>query len=762
MGQLIQISENAYPNTYSEKLDDIRKGVTGATMLSQGRLFTQSHDGKFRISKQDSSNAIKLDLQAENLQAKELPDGRILCWTKRRIIILSSEGKSLTNIKIKDDFKDVFVLSSGRFFPIVGLQNEPILYEKNGEPIRRLTTPAPNTEVCGATELPNGKFITWTDCFPNNHIWNPDGTHDREFNCHSLEQYSVTVISKNRFLSVAADGIALICDLDGDILFELQSTSNIYAAYELSDGRFLADSEDEDGKTWWHYFSSKGDLQKTIDPKGIYASPILNLANDFYLSLTDGRRNSAMIWTGDCEIIGQLHGHTHRITGAIQLRDFRIVTWSEDTTIRVWDKNGNALGVLQGHTDAILEVLELDSGRLLSTSVDGHTFVWDAANAGPIKDSHLKDIDGILQLDNGSLLTWSNAEGIIKIWDQTGQPIKSGKAGETHTMRGVKRLRNGQYVSWGSGQFNRIFSQKFDYSHQINGYSGEKIWSYYSTEKICQLDNGWIVSSVRNKFHITDIDGISKGSFEAFRYTPLGIQSLRDGRLLSYGDGVFFIHDANGNLIAKIQYDGLPRVLEDGRILDSRSFKYFNTDGEETRQPAIPSGSWCVKQLDDERLVVTCKDQVFFYSVDGEYIADFPRHSKSSMGLHELPDGCLVTYGTGPELVLRKSSGELLSTLNGHDGIILGVSHQQNGNIVSWDSNKTMRLWSSEGNLLASKTFTHTVQQVLPLVDDASFAVAAANEIYILKYEPSRDLFAKKPSNPKGVISRLSRYFNKN
>ena len=735
MRSLKQVSDNTHSNSYFRKLEGYAHGVAGVTLLSDGRLFTCGTDGKYRLSDQDGKNAVILDLQADTLQGRELTDGRLMCWTKKRIILLAPDGKVAKNIKVNDIFQDVFVLSTGSFFPIGGLKNEPMLYSAEGDPLCRLSRDGNYTGVCGATELSNGRFVTWIDCWAHHVIWNADGTFFDDLKGHGLELYSLTPISNDRMLSVAADGRSLVFDLDGAELFELKSPVRIVDAVELRDGRFRVQNEnDETGVNDLIYYSPKGDCFKTIEAIDFNSAPILKLRNDRYLSLSDGWAKSAVIWEGDCEVVAKLEGHTHRIGGALELKDGHIVTWSEDNTIRLWTESGGFLGALHGHTSKISQVFELDNGELLSSCADGQLLSWDTQKAAPPREAHSRDISGLLQLENGFIVTWSNTEGVIRIWDKGGQHLRSEKAGDTHTMRGIMKLEDGRYISWGSGEQNLIFNQEFEYSHEIDGYNGEGYSKF--TETIAQLSNGWLAMSARSNFHITDLENQSKGAFKAFRYTPLGMQALRDGRVLSFGDGIFFIHEASGECIAKVAYEAPPKVLKDGRILVcSDSLKYYNTEGEVTDEFPIKGRSRFIRELEDQRLLTTYKDKISIYSLQGERLHTHARLSESAMGLALLPNGNILTYGSGPELVLRDTNGVPLARLFDHTDVILGVTSNDQGLIISWSRDQSLIIWSRDGKALAKQTFDHPIQQAMALSGSADIAVAVANELYIFRYE---------------------------
>ena len=66
-----------------------------------------------------------------------------------------------------------------------------------------------------------------------------------------------------------------------------------------------------------------------------------------------------------------LEGHTADVNGALVLSDGRLLSWSDDKTLRLWDEqSGASLAVLKGHTNWVNGALELSDGRLLSWAWD--------------------------------------------------------------------------------------------------------------------------------------------------------------------------------------------------------------------------------------------------------------------------------------------------------------------------------------------------------------------------------------------------------
>jgi WD40 repeat protein len=69
-------------------------------------------------------------------------------------------------------------------------------------------------------------------------------------------------------------------------------------------------------------------------------------------------------------------GHSGPVSGALELADGRLLTWSWDTTARLWAADGAPGPVLQGHTDRVNGALQLVDSRLLAWSNDKTARLW--------------------------------------------------------------------------------------------------------------------------------------------------------------------------------------------------------------------------------------------------------------------------------------------------------------------------------------------------------------------------------------------------
>jgi WD40 repeat protein len=119
-----------------------------------------------------------------------------------------------------------------------------------------------------------------------------------------------------------------------------------------------------------------------------------------------------------------LEGHTDRIRGVEILKDERILSYSDDTTLRLWDKDDNFSKVLEGHTDSIDGVSILEDGKIISYSKDRTLRLWDSqGNFLKELEGHTDRIRGVKILKDERILSYSD-DTTLRLWDKDGNFLK--------------------------------------------------------------------------------------------------------------------------------------------------------------------------------------------------------------------------------------------------------------------------------------------------------------------------------------------------
>ncbi len=118
--------------------------------------------------------------------------------------------------------------------------------------------------------------------------------------------------------------------------------------------------------------------------------------------------------------------HKDSINTVIQLKDGRIVSGSDDHSLKVWDLD-HQLGpqciyTLEGHSDSITTVIQLQNGRIVSGSDDGTLRVWDLTKPSDekciatLKDPNNPDkpVLSVIQLKDERIVSVSDTT--LKVW----------------------------------------------------------------------------------------------------------------------------------------------------------------------------------------------------------------------------------------------------------------------------------------------------------------------------------------------------------
>ena len=94
-----------------------------------------------------------------------------------------------------------------------------------------------------------------------------------------------------------------------------------------------------------------------------------------------------IIWSFEKdEKVAILKGHTANINGALELSDGRVLSWSDDGTLRIWTtKNTVTTHSKEGHDTKVVEVLDLENGKILTRSLDCSLCFWSLKDNKPIE-----------------------------------------------------------------------------------------------------------------------------------------------------------------------------------------------------------------------------------------------------------------------------------------------------------------------------------------------------------------------------------------
>lgn len=169
---------------------------------------------------------------------------------------------------------------------------------------------------------------------------------------------------------------------------------------------------------------------------------------------------SEMIVSYDYHFEGKFHqclkGHKSTVTCLTTLRDGRIITGSDDKTIRIWNsKTGKCDLVLTGAISGVHEIIVLPDNRIITGSRDENILrIWDT-QTGICNNTLAGHSDSIscleMLVDNTSLLIASGSfDKTARIWDINTYRCNHILAGHKNYIYKIKNLSEKQIITSGS------------------------------------------------------------------------------------------------------------------------------------------------------------------------------------------------------------------------------------------------------------------------------------------------------------------------
>ena len=274
-----------------------------------------------------------------------------------------------------------------------------------------------DSSVLGALISPNGRILSWsTD--NTLRIWDPaTGDQIGPAMKHDHWVSGAMLLDNDRILSWSRDGTLRQWDLEtGAQIGPAVAHEKVVGALLMDDNVILSWSEDATLRRW--------DLitGEQIGPAmrhDAWVSGALPLKDGRILSWSSGDSTLRLWNPGTGTQIGASMKHDGRINGALLTRDSQILSWSDDSSLRLWDQDtGAQIGPAMKHITRVNGALLTTSGSILSWSLDGTLRLWNPATGAQIGAplEHGGDINGALLTPNGQILSWSR-QGILRLWD---------------------------------------------------------------------------------------------------------------------------------------------------------------------------------------------------------------------------------------------------------------------------------------------------------------------------------------------------------
>jgi len=234
----------------------------------------------------------------------------------------------------------------------------------------------------------------------------------------------------------------------------------------------------------------------------------------------DGTVSVFNIWSK--QELAVLRGHQRLVRAAsFSPNGARIVTASDDYTVRVWSADGKELGVLRGHQKGVLSArFSHDGALIVSGSVDHTARIWhaEAGHGAPMALAHDGKVQDIRFSRDGAWLITASLDKTARIWStQSGRvlvlqghtaPLNSadfsadGTEAITTSDDGTARIwdaHNGRELMVLKGHRDRVISGKFSSDGKrvvTAGYDGiARLWDRQSGRELKTFKRAFLESA---------------------------------------------------------------------------------------------------------------------------------------------------------------------------------------------------------------------------------------------------------------------------
>ena len=253
---------------------------------------------------------------------------------------------------------------------------------------------------------------------------------------------------------------------------------------------------------------------------------VCTLADGRVVSASDD--NTMRVWDAATGASQVLAGQTERVTSVCALADGRLVSGSWFKTLRVHDVATGASVELAGHTNWVASVCALIGGRIVSASGDKTLRVWDVARGAceGVLSGHTARVTSVCALAENRVVSGSG-DGTLRVWDlATGSSDML--AGHTGGLTTVCALADGRIVSGSDDGTLRVWSLTTGLCELV--LAGHTDW----VTSVCALTDGRVVSaSYDNTLRVWDAATGASDVLTGHTDVVTSVCALSDGRVVS-------------------------------------------------------------------------------------------------------------------------------------------------------------------------------------------------------------------------------------
>jgi WD40 repeat protein len=388
------------------------------------------------------------------------------------------------------------------------------------------------------------------------------------------------------------------------------------------------------------------------------------------------------VWDVRGQLMATLSGHSSIVNSASFSPDgSKIVTASDDKTVRVWDVRGQLLATLSGHSASVNSAsFSPDGSKIVTASSDKTARVWDVrgqllatlSGHSSIVNSASFSPDGnkIVTASHNNIFQ-SSSDKTARVWDVRGHLLA--------TLSGHSASVNSASFSPDS---SKIVTASYDKTARVWDARGQLLATLTGHSSIVNSasfspDGGKIVTASSDKTaRVWDVRGQLLATFTSY------LSTVNSASFSPDGSKIVTVSDDKTARVWGVRGQLLATLAGHSEHVNSASFS--------------PDGSKIVTASDDKTARV--------WDVREQLLATLSGHSSTVYSASFSPDGSkIVTASSDKTARVWDVQGQLLATLSGHSSTVYSASFSPDGSkIVTSSYDKTARVWDLRGQLLAT------------------------------------------------------------
>jgi WD40 repeat protein len=415
-----------------------------------------------------------------------------------------------------------------------------------------------------------------------------------------------------------------------------------------------------------------------------------------------------------------LEGHVHSVRAVTLSADGRrVVSGSDDKTLRVWDLEGEAPPrLLQGHTDSVRAVaLSADGRRAVSGSADKTLRVWDLEGKSPTRvfQGHTGSVNAIALSADGRRAVSGSDDKTLRVWDLEGKAPTRVLLGNTGSINAVALSADGRRAVSGSDDGTlRVWNleSKGSPPRLLNGAPRTRRWQWRS----------------------------QTGSIEAVALSADGKRAVSGS-----DDGTLHVWDLEGKAPPRLLQGHTRSVravaldADGGRALSGSAdwtLRVWDLEGKAPLRVLEGHTNWvsAVALSADGRRAVSGSDDgiVRVWDLEGKAPPHIQGHTSAVWAVALSADGrrAISGSGDGTMRVWEREGKVPPHILEGHTGSIMAAALSADGKrAVSGSIDKTLRVWDLEGKSPPRVLEGHTGSVLtVALSADGRRAISGSND----------------------------------